>query len=194
MAYQTAAQIRSAVPVLADTTAFPDIKLTDLVGEFEEIAEEYRGVAFEPRTVTEVYRFDVSACTDELQLRWPLLRSVTTVTGDGVTITAANYELDKPVGVIWYATGFAARADIAVTYVHGYDAPPKGVIRACREYVRSCALSDKSSVPRDVIAQSFDGGYTRFSTPDWDAGRPTGWLEVDRLLNAQRNYRIPAVG
>ena len=41
-----------------------------------------------------------------------------------------------------------------------------------------------------VIGQSFEGTYTRFSTPDWNAGRPTGYLEVDRLLNSLPDYRF----
>ena len=68
-------------------------------------------------------------------------------------------------------------------------ARPAAVLRACRLYVRSCALSDQSSIPRDVLGQSFEGTYTRYSTPDWDAGRPTGYLDVDRLLNTLDDYR-----
>jgi hypothetical protein len=94
----------------------------------------------------------------------------------------------------WYAVGGTssnrfAVADVVVAYDHGYDQPPPLVLRACRQYVRSCALADLSGMPRDVIGQSIDGGYTRYSTPDKAAGRPTGYLEVDRLLNSLPDLR-----
>lgn len=62
--------------------------------------------------------------------------------------------------------------------------------RACKEYVRACALASRSNVPRDVISQSVEGLTTRFSTPDKRAGRPTGYIEVDRLLNSLPNRRV----
>jgi hypothetical protein len=52
---------------------------------------------------------------------------------------------------------------------------------------------DRSSVPRDIIATSADGMSTRYSTPDWGAGRATGYLEIDRLLNTLPDYRTPAI-
>jgi hypothetical protein len=89
--------------------------------------------------------------------------------------------------------GLPAETDaVSVTYSHGIDTPAVAV-RACAEYVRAVALAERSGTSRDVIAQSFDGGFTRYSTPDWSRGRPTGFLEVDRLLDTLPDYRVPGV-
>lgn len=64
---------------------------------------------------------------------------------------------------------------------------------ACAEYVAAVSTSRGSKTSRDVIAQSIDGSWTRYSTPDMSAGRPTGWTEVDRLLNSLGDYRIPGI-
>lgn len=61
--------------------------------------------------------------------------------------------------------------------------------RACREYVRASAVATRSNVSRDVISQSVEGMVTRFSTPDKKAGRPTGYIDVDRLLNTLPDRR-----
>lgn len=63
------------------------------------------------------------------------------------------------------------------------------IVDACRQYVRSCALAGRSGVPRDVISQNVEGTVNRFSTPDKNAGRPTGYLDVDRLLNSLPDFR-----
>lgn len=65
---------------------------------------------------------------------------------------------------------------------------------ACTEYVAAVLTSRRSGTSRDVVAQSIDGSWTRYSTPDMAAGRPTGWTEVDRLLNTLADYRLPGIG
>ncbi len=193
MAYMTAAAIRAAVPALVDATAFPTATLDALVAEFEPIAENYRGQAYVARTATDILR--PSETVVWLWLRWPVVQSITSiaiswpaVTGS-TTIPAADYTFDADAGAVHYPAGFPAGSIVTVAYTHGATTIPAGLTRATGLYVRSCALADKSVVPRDVIAQTFEGGLTRFSTPDWDAGRPTGWLEVDRLLNALPDRR-----
>lgn len=75
-----------------------------------------------------------------------------------------------------------------------YTTAPETLKRACAVYVEAVANATRSGTSRDVIAQSMDGSWTRFSTPDWSAGRPSGWTEVDRLLNSLPDYRIPGIG
>lgn len=62
---------------------------------------------------------------------------------------------------------------------------------ACAEYVSAVVTARQSGTSRDIVAQTIDGSWTRYSTPDMSAGRPTGWTEVDRLLNSLADYRIP---
>ena len=184
MAYLTAAQVRSRVPALQNTTGFSDAEIDRLVAEFEEIAERFRGVAFTPRNRTQSFHRPDRT----ILLGTQPLRSVTSYTVDGVAGTLADLQIDLAVGKItgpWYNA-----TTVAVTYSHGLDAPPANLLRACAEYCRAVAFSDRSGQGRDVISQSFDGGVTRYSTPDFARGRPTGYLEVDRLLTSLRDYRI----
>lgn len=190
MAYLTADEIRSgAQPLspLSNPQEFTDEQLEEYVAEFEEVAENYCGVAFEPRTVTgETYL----VTGRDVFLAWMPVTTLTTVTVDGVTLTSDDYEFDKRLGIL--RLGSAQRdATVAVTYTHGLSAPPQALLRACRKYVQSVALADTSDTPRDAIATSAEGVTLRFSTPDREAGRPTGFMEVDRLLNSLPNYSAP---
>jgi len=197
--YLTPAQIRAAVSTLADSAKYPDTALSDLVAEFEQVAEEYRGVAFTPRTAVETQTVCPGAAS--VTLNWPRVRSITSVVVDGTTVSSSTYRVTEA-GILQSSAGFYAggafpEASAVVTYDHGYDVPTSTVapgsvlLRACREYVRVCAVADRSNVPRDIIATTSDGMSTRYSTPDKKAGRPTGYLEVDRLLNTLPDYRIP---
>lgn len=192
MAYLTASQVRSRVPALTNSTTYPDSELENLVAEFTEIAERYRNVAFETRTVTgEVITYP-NAST---QLTHFPIQSITSASVDGTALTAAELAaltIDKPAGLV---TGgpWVGSKQLTITYTHGIATPPETLLRACAEYVRSVAFSARSGQSRDVIAQSMDGSYTRYSTPDWSRGRPTGYLEVDRLLNSLTSYLTPGV-
>lgn len=254
MAYQTAAEIKAAVTALNSAT-YPDATIEGLVAEFEKVAEDYRGVAFEVRNTVET----IVAHQDSpfISLRRPFIRALSSLTVDGTTIDSSSYVLNARLGVIRYAV--ARDAVIVATYTHGLGfrrvtdgattntsttvtsataaftsddvgetivgtgipggarivsvtnattvvisaaatatatglalriAQNEILVRACRQYVRSCAMADNSNVPRDVIGQSFEGNYTRYSTPDKSAGRLTGYLEVDRLLNSLPDYRL----
>jgi hypothetical protein len=193
--YLTPAQIRDRVPALADPNKYPDVVLSDLVTEFEELAEEYRGVAFTPRTAVETQT--IAPGSTVLILNYPRVRSVASLVVDGTTVVSTTYKateagwLESSTGLS-IAGGFAS-AEAVVTYDHGFDSPPMGLLRACREYVRICAIADRSSVPREIIASSADGMTSRYSTPNKEQGRPTGYLEIDRLLNGLPDYRMPAV-
>jgi hypothetical protein len=188
MAYLTAAEVRSRVPALANATTYSDAELNRLVAEFEEIAELFRGVSFTPRTATQV----VTSPPNIVLLNRQPVRSITSFTVDGDAGTPADVTIDIVTGKI-SGGGWVGAGSLSVTYTHGLDAPPAIVLRACAEYCRAVAFSDRSGQGRDVIAQSFDGGITRYSTPNMAQGRPTGFLEVDRLLSTVRDYRMTAV-
>ena len=195
MAYPTAAQIRDAVgePIASDDDTYPDALLTQLVAEFADIAERFRGVAFVPTTTVE--EREVDGCS--LFLDWARPRSITSLVVDGDTLDPSSYQLNKSTGQLRFRAGSSSGNNgfpslAVVTYIHGEDDLPSPIYRGCLEYVRATAVSDRSGTGRDVIAQTFDGGFTRYSTPDWEAGRPTGWLEVDRLLNSVSDRRTPA--
>lgn len=196
--YTTAANVRSLVPPLADENTFTDVMLGNYIAEFEAVAEDYRGVAFTPRDSVERHSMMTYA---PLQLFWPKVRSITSISIDGTAQTTDQYQLDQFGRVIGLLSAgpnpYGSWA--TVTYSHGFDAPPAGtygplVVRACVQYVRAVALRDLSDLNRDVISFS-DGGMTyRYSTPSKEAGRPTGFIEVDRLLNSLPDYRTVGIG
>jgi hypothetical protein len=188
MAIRTPAQIREKVAALADSSKFQDEDLADFVATFTEIAVDYRGSAFEPTSTTEVHAPRYSR--SYVVLRRPLVTAVTAVDVDGSALDVDDVTL-YPDGRL--ELGVAGDV-VTVTYTHGYASPPRRVVDACLEYVRAAALARRSEVSRDVIFQSSQGIVTRYSTPDPLNGRPTGWTEVDRLLNNLPDLRLPEIG
>jgi len=180
----TASDLRAWYPSLAaDSTNITDPMLDSYVEGFSDIAERYRGVAYEPRGVTVTRRICGSRWVADHQQ----ITAVTACTVDAVT-TAATIEDASTLTFLSTVSGL-----LVVTYTHGFASPPALILDACREYARSRALAARSSVPRDAVSTT-DGGYTiRYSTPDWPKGRPTGFLEVDALLNQVTDYRRPVV-
>jgi hypothetical protein len=195
VALLAADEIRELVEALNDDAKFPDEVLDGLVAEFTDVARDYRGQAFEATSETETTVLAES--TTWLRLRWPLVTAVASVTvtapavgGTSTSLSASDYTVDAETGHLYYPAGFTAGSRVVVAYTHGEDGTTNApLVRACRLYVRSCALSDRTTVGRDVIATTVDGNIQRFSTPDANAGRPTGWLEVDRLLNSLPDRR-----
>lgn len=184
--YLTPDQIRARIGTYLPDATDPTIE--DVVGEFEELAERYRGVAYVPRDAADTF----VTCRSALLLSHTYIREIDTLTADGTTVDVDTLIIDAPTGYVTPAGPLAA--PIVVTYSHGLDSPPRTILRACAEYVRSVLQVDRAGTTRDVVATSFDGGITRYSTPSWDDGRPTGWLEVDRLLNSMPDHRTPGIG
>lgn len=195
--YLTPAVLRVSVAALADDSQFPDSTLAGIVAEFEEIAEDYLNVAYTPRTVTETVTVSRNASVVFLR---PQVSAVSAFSLDGTAIAPTNYQLDTDTGAVVLASGWAgdvpapvsgpsySTGSLVVTYTHGYSTPTQRLLRGCTQYVRAVALSDRSGVARDVIARSVDGMTDRYSTPDPEKGRPTGFIEVDRLLSSMPRY------
>ena len=114
MAYLTAGEVRTRQPSLADTTEYPDAEIVRNVAGFEELAEEYLGVAYAARTVTQT--FDYPGSTVVLD-GFPV-QSVTSVTADGTVLTSGSgYRIDRESGIITL-TGGLAPVLLTVIYVH----------------------------------------------------------------------------
>ena len=191
MAYLTAQQVRDRARSndLSDTNQFSDAEIDRLIAEFEEIAEDYCEVSFISRTETRTVELSGASHV----ILQPKITAITTFTVEGTASTV--YVLEDTsllaAGILPFDTTITGT--LVVAYTYGYATTPAVVARACVQYVRACALRDDSGMGRDVIAQAFDGGTTRYSTPDKNAGRPTGYIEVDRLLNQAPSYRTPGV-
>lgn len=190
--YVTPALLRSSTPALADPSRYPDATLADLVTQFEEIAEDYLGAAYTPRTAVEHHH--LSGTTPSLTLHHVQVRSITSVVIDGATMAAGTYQVTSW-GSALSLNGFAPAAafpngDAVVTIEHGHDSPTRGLVAACREWVRIEAIADRSAAPRDIIRTSADGMTTQYGTPNKALRRPTGYLRVDALLNALPDERV----
>lgn len=188
MAYLTAATAKDRDQRLAD---FADAAVTAQIAAFKEIAESYRGVAFETTTATAVKvpgRADRKLATPHLKLI-----SLSAASLDGTALTSderADVTIWADEGILERTAGWSA-TEVSLTYTHGYASPPAAVLDACTEYVLCVLRARASGVSRNTLSEATEAGTTRYSTPDWSAGRPTGWLEVDRLLNS--DFRIPGI-
>lgn len=179
MAYLTAAEVQALVPALVDT---PDATLDRHIAKFEEVAERYLGVAYQARsgvTYTDTPR--------GLWLELPheqvtAVASIVDADGNAYTHT----QLDTARGRVKVSAG----VPLTVTYTHGFTAPTTLLEDACAQYVHRKVAVAASGTSRDVLSQQFDGGTTRYATPDWNAGRPTGFLDVDADLNSMKHNRV----
>jgi len=182
--YLTPAEVRERRPGNQTLSGTSDDTLARIIGDFEQIAEEFRGVAYVTRTATHTTYL---RCDNRLLLMHRPIQSVTAVDVDG---TAVGTTADLAAGVVWLSGDHTGQA--TCTYTHGLTGTlPGPLLSACVEYVASVAAAEKSSTSRNIMSQNDAGVVVRYSTPDWDAGRPTGWLEVDRLLRSLPDYRIP---
>lgn len=187
MAYTTAAALRAHLAPA--TLTANDTTIGTTITEFEEVAEDYLGRAYQVRTVT-----GEQHVTDGRPIR--LYKT------DAVAVSAIAYEsgtapavgdvIVDPGGLLILSPRGAAwpRTKVTLTYTHGTSTVPQRLIKACWLYVACTLQQELSGTSRDVISQAFDGATTRYSTPNKAEGRPTGWLDVDRLLN-NLSTRIP---
>lgn len=185
--YLTDQELTSLRDIAGQAHKFTFDDLREKLTEFEDIAEEYCGVAFVRRYARDL--LDGSGVSRVYVSRRPA-RSLLSVHVAGSSYSTSLFTLYTH-GVLDYLTGSftsptVSGLNIAVGYEHGLDRPPPKIVHAAKQWIRSTLFADRSGVGRDVlsITDTQTGGSTRYSTPDWDAGRPTGFLEVDRDLNA----------
>ncbi len=157
-------------------------RLVQLRDQFEDLAERWTGRAWVPRFATETLWHPASPLTrrDARALLSVVDADDTTLATTGWTITAWGVVLDADLRSI----GFHGQWPLTIGYTHGQARPPESLTAACRDYVRSKALETGNRIGKDTLSYADpQGGTTRYSTPDWNAGRPTGLLDVDTALN-----------
>lgn len=188
------------VPHLASAGEFTTARIRRAITEFEDLVDEYRGISFVRRVAVTTHRLDYGK--DYVALNRAAIYAIRQLTGPQGVLTAAGWLWDGAghITVNAGAAGVPAPAvansdwDVTVVWEHGLTrGDPELLRRAAVEYVRATLLKEVSGTSRDVIATAADGFVTRYSTPDWGMGRPTGMLEVDRLLNQLVDRRLPGV-
>lgn len=115
-----------------------------------------------------------------------------TVTATGSVLTIGE-EVD-PIDADLEAEVGRARmpyvGSLTVSRRHGMLSPPDELLDATTEYVLAMSRYRASGVSRDTISTVSEAGTTRNTMPDWWKGRPTGFTEVDRLLNTLSDLRV----
>jgi len=162
-----------------DSSKYPPSRISELRAEFEDIAERWTGQAWVPRFAKETLYGSL------LSRMAP--RSLVSVVDSYSTVVDFSGWLLEPSGRVnsWYGSYSlnAGTAPYTVAYRHGADLPPADLVGACKTYIRAKLLEDGNRIGKDTLSFADpSGGTTRYSTPDWNAGRPTGLLDVDRVL------------
>lgn len=183
MSYLTAAEVRERqAQRVGSVTKYPDAALEDLIAAFERLAERFRGVAYEVREHT-LYVPEGHGPT--VVLPWPMVAEVDEILVYDDEVT--GFTLDAAAGILH---GLPTHGALQITYSHGMAETPPEVKRACALYVAREAQADTTATQDNAFAViAPDGSMERRSTPDWAAGRPTGWIDVDRILGALEDYR-----
>jgi hypothetical protein len=163
--------------------------ITRLIAEFEELAEGYLGAAFRVRHVTgeEVrLRGGVGMLAHYRPAAVTLTTVPTTIGVVGTAVTATVAVTGRITRASW------SEVNVTADYDHGFAAPTETVLRACALYVEASLNRDESAIPKDAFSYSTQNSESyRISSPDWSAGRPSGFIAVDLLLNSTTSYRAP---
>lgn len=177
-------------------TNYSDELLAGLVAEFEPIVERARGVANRSRTRTIRPRLERKRGVLVMRLRDVEVTAVTAITSGGVPVAdpqTAEIIPDQLGDLVTYAPLVISPAP-TITYQHGHPEPSPGLVRACALYVWHEALAWRTpdagnayvTATQDVAGNQF---VQRRGTADPAAGRFTGWLDVDKLINAEPDRR-----
>lgn len=198
MPYFTTAELR-ALPDLNDTARFPETRLVAAHDRIAALIRRECETSFVVETITDE-RVSGSDLTG-LSLSDPYVRSITTITVDGV-----EWDEDAVAGVIiddgfLYQPGDArwsctSRRNVVVTYTAGYtDTPPADLKEAALRGARHWCLtmSAWSGVDSRATSITNEQGNIALMTASAD-GRPTGLPDVDSTIVAwARKVRIPKV-
>lgn len=165
-----------------DETKHPLSKRIELRDEFEDIAERWTEQAWVPRYAKDRLAY----CTHLLSNRLP--RAVLAASdGNDANVDFADWQLETW-GLITSEFGtpvLTGTWPYTVRYSHGADRPTSDLKRACADFIRAKALQAGNRVGRDVLSMTDPSGIgTQYSTPNWNAGRPTGFLDIDATLTS----------
>lgn len=187
--YFTLAELR-ALPDMDDDTRYTDDRCEAAAAYVVAIIERVVGTSFVPRDVTQV--FDGHMASDDVVLSASYVRSVTSATVDGVSVSddlrvAPGGVLRRfPVGT--YVPDVWPTGNVTVEYTAGYsDTPPGDIKEAALQATRARLLTMDSQAGIDDrrTSMSTDQGTVNFVVAGED--RPTGYPEVDAVIVGWRD-------
>ncbi len=178
MAYFTVAELRAQDSELANTVKFPDSRLETARVDAEEEIEHAADVAFVPRTASETVSGRGSPHIYASRYR---VRAITAAVIDGAAVTdlstirvVGSRRLRRDAGWPW------GDRNIELTYLHGYDQPPRRIKRAALILAKEWLLEGPITQRATQIATG-DGGVTNLATPGV-FGSIVGLPEVDAAI------------
>lgn len=200
MAYFTLAELR-ALPDMSDTTKYPDARATAVQSDVEAIIDGAVRTSFEAKTFTDT----LDGGREALRLSRRFVRSITSVSEDGVALTASEL-LDVIVKgsvlrrrssgsystLLTWETGVQ---NIVVVYTAGYSAtPPADVKEAALKATRYRLLTTdgKSGASDRAMSIQNEFGNVQLSTAGPD--HPFGLPEVDEVVTRYaKRLAVPGV-
>jgi hypothetical protein len=184
--YMTLARLRRE-PGLSDVGRFPDWLLMEHRDGMAEYVERYCRQSFVPQFVIESHWGKGGTCLPAFHSPVSAVRAAT-IDGEAVDVA----DIDIIAGTVLHLdAGWTAGKPIVVEVEHGDPFPPAKIVTAMVRAVRRDLLGRGAQAPSDMLWETVDGNTVRYSTPDYDAGRPTGVLELDAVLNGYR--AIPGI-
>lgn len=189
--YFTVDELRVQDTALQNETKYTDARLDEMRQLVEQAIEEAAEVAFVPREYTETLS---GRGTQRVFTRWARLRSVTAAALDGVAVDVTPLRVTRrviyrPPPDRWPA----GVANVTVTYLHGWDAPPLRVKRAALILAKNWLLKGPIDDRATQIRDGDTGGLITLATPGV-RGANFGIPEVDAVVADYAEPAPPHVG
>lgn len=173
---------------IGSASVYPDELLAPLIVTFAEKLERYTGRAWQPRQSRLVIDGRRRRSTT-VRLDWPDVSALDEVTINGETFTGYSWTEgsslvdDLPAG------------DLSLLYTHGPAEVAASTKALCALYVAyEAQAATETTQANSYMIVNADGTTERRSTPDDSAGRPTGWMAVDRQINMLPVRRRAGIG
>jgi hypothetical protein len=149
-----------------------------------EYVEHYCRRSFVPQFTIEHHWGAGGSCLPVFHAPVSAVRAAT-IDGDAIDVA----DIDILDGVVLHRDdGWTAGVPVVVEIEHGDPFPPARLVTAMVRAIRRDLLGRGAQSPSDMLWETVDGNTVRYSTADSTAGRPTGVLDLDAVLN---EYRQP---
>lgn len=162
------AQLKAALSI-SSSDSTKDESLREYLAQATDLAERYCNRTLRRKAIVETHDGGRQAVC----LYAPPVLSVTSVVEDGVTLSASDYVLNAPAGILYRGskdsrlTWDDGLQTVVVTYVAGYASPPLVAQRAVIDIAR-WMFQRTSQGPRPGFGQSADmADYGTDALPTW---------------------------
>lgn len=164
---------------LGDSGRFPDPLLADYRDGYVDYCEQVAGRAFTPRlSIVDA----VGRGARSLTLPVVDVSAVRAATIDGQTIDTSDLTILAGC-MVARSGGWSSGRPVTLHVEHGKASMPARLTREIVRAVRRDLLARGAQAPSDTLWETIEGQTVRYATPDARAGRPTGLLALDAVLD-----------